>query len=79
MENREIHIGHLIQQKLQEQGRSITWLAKQLNYSRANMYQIFNKKWIDTDLLLKICKTINYDFFKHYSSILNITNDVTQN
>ena len=54
MENREIHIGHLIQQKLQEQGRSITWLAKQLNYSRANMYQIFNKKWIDTDLLLKI-------------------------
>ena len=63
----EIHIGKLIKAKAKEQGRTITWMAKQLDYSRENMYKIFRRKWIYTDLLLKICDLLDYDFFQDFS------------
>lgn len=63
----EPHIGHLIKEELHRQGRSITWLAEQLGCSRQNSYKIFNRKWIYTDLLLKICDILDYDFFKSFS------------
>ena len=63
----EPHIGKLIKAELARQGRNITWLATQLGYSRQNAYKIFSRKWIYTDLLLKICDLLDYDFFKCYS------------
>ena len=63
----EPHIGKLIKAELAQQGRSITWLAKQLGCSRQNAYKIFNRKWIYTDLLLKICDILDYDFFKCFT------------
>ena len=65
--NEEPHIGKIIKTALAEQGRSITWLAKQLGCSRQNAYKILNRKWIYTDLLLKICDILDYDFFKCFS------------
>lgn len=65
--NEELHIGKLIKAELARQGRSITWLAEQLNYSRQYVYKIFSRKWIYTDLLLKISDILDYDFFKCYS------------
>lgn len=77
----EPHIGHIIKQELRRQGRTITWLATQLGYSRQNMYKLFERKWIYTDLLLKISDIMGYDFFKCYSEyiegkeyILRLTN-----
>lgn len=66
----EPHIGILIKEELRRQGRSITWLATQLGYSRQNMYKLFCRKWIYTDLLLKISEIMDYDFFAHYSEYL---------
>ena len=63
----EPHIGKLIKAELAQQGRSITWLATQLGYSRQYMYKIFRRKWIYTDLLLKISDLLDYDFFKCFS------------
>ena len=68
---KEPHIGHLIKLELRNQGRTITWLAKQLECSRQNAYKILNRPWIYTDLLLKICELLNYDFFKPYSDYIN--------
>lgn len=42
--NEEPHIGKLIKAELARQGRSITWLAAQLNYSRQYMYKLFRRK-----------------------------------
>jgi len=39
----DIHIGLLIQNKMNEQGRSANWLAKQLNCDRSNIYKIYMK------------------------------------
>ena len=68
---KELHIGHIIKQELRNQGRTITWLAKQLEYSRQNTYKILNRPWIYTDLLLKISDILNYDFFKCFSDYRN--------
>jgi plasmid maintenance system antidote protein VapI len=66
----ELHIGELIKAELARQGRSITWLAEQLNCSRQNAYKIFRRKWIYTDLLLRISIILDYDFFKYFSDWL---------
>ena len=70
--NEEPHIGKLIKAELARQGRSITWLAKQLGCIRQNAYKIFNRKWIYTDLLLKISDLLDYDFFKCFSDYRNV-------
>ena len=62
-----IHIGEQIRQVLEEQGRTITWLAKQIGCSRENLYKIFRRSWIHTDMLQKISVALNHDFFKEYS------------
>ena len=67
----EPHIGHLIKEELRNQGRTITWLAKQLECSRQNTYKILNRPWIYTDLLLKISSILDHDFFKYYSDYHN--------
>ena len=62
-----IHIGELIKQVLEEQGRTITWLAKQIGCSRENLYKIFRRSWIHTDMLQKISIALGYDFFIIYT------------
>jgi DNA-binding Xre family transcriptional regulator len=69
--HKELHIGKLIKAELARQGRTITWLTAQLGCSRQNAYKIFNRKWIYTDLLLKICDILDYDFFKCFSDYRN--------
>ncbi len=63
----EIHIGKLIRQVLDKQGRTITWLAKEIGCSRENLYKIFKREWIHTDMLQKISLALGYDFFKVYT------------
>ena len=70
MDKNEIHIGNRIKQVLDEQGRSITWLAGKINCSRENMYKIFRRSWIHTDMLQKISAALNHDFFREYSKWL---------
>ena len=62
-----VHIGQLIRQELKEQGRSVTWLAKNLNCSRSNVYIIFDKPTLDTSVLMQISKLLDVDFFRYYS------------
>lgn len=63
-----MHIGQLIKQQVEEQGRTVVWLAKQLSYSRTNVYKIYEKSSVDTDLLMRISNVLDYDFFSVYSS-----------
>lgn len=65
-----IPIGKLIIKELKKQGRSVTWMAKELGYSRGHLYRLFSKNWIYTDLLYKISWILKHDFFKYYSKAL---------
>lgn len=65
-----IHIGHIIRDELREQGRSVTWLARQLNLHRRACYRIFDCYSIDTQLLFRISELLGRDFFAEYSQRL---------
>lgn len=65
--NNMIHIGKLIELRFREQGHTVTWFAKQLCCTRANVYKIFCKDNIDVDLLMRISHILRYDFFLEIS------------
>lgn len=62
-----MHIGRLIKKQMETQGKTTSWLARELSYCRTNVYKIYDKKSIDTDLLLRISSLLRYDFFELYS------------
>lgn len=66
-----MHIGHLIEKELKSQERTVTWFAKQLNCDRTNIYNIFDRVTIDTELLIHISKVLNKDFFLVISKEIN--------
>ncbi len=63
-----ISIGQLIQAKLNEKGRTVVWLSRQIPCSRQNLYKVFKKDCIDTEMLMRISQILEYDFFQYYSS-----------
>lgn len=65
-----IHIGQLIRQELQNQGRTVAWFTKELNCSRSNVYKIFDKPTLDTAVLLQVSKLLKVDFFRFYTDEL---------
>ena len=67
----EVHIGNLILSELTAQRRSASWLAEQLSCDRTNVYKIFKKKDLDTQLLLRISRILGRDFFSIYTTLLH--------
>lgn len=62
-----IHIGQLIEAELHRQERSVAWFAKKLYCDRTNVYHIFKRQSLDTELLLRISLLLDHDFFRYYS------------
>lgn len=65
-----IHIGEKIKKKSKELRVSASELAKRINTTKQNVYQIFKKKSIDTDLLRVISEALRYNFFDLYKEDL---------
>lgn len=63
-----IHIGKRLKEKLHEQGRSACWLAEQIPCERSNVYNIFQRAAIGTDLLATLSTILDYDFFEELSA-----------
>ncbi len=64
---RPMHIGQKIKKVLEQRHKPVTWLAKEINCERTNVYNIFSRKDISTGLLQKIGLILEYDFFKDLS------------
>ena len=67
-----IHIGSLIEQELRRQDRSVTWLAGELHCDRTNVYKVFKKKSIDTQLLENISVILLHNFFLDYAEEVSV-------
>ncbi|MBE6287678.1 MAG: XRE family transcriptional regulator [Mediterranea massiliensis] len=65
-----LHIGKAIEMELHRQERSVTWFANKLFCDRTNVYKIFKKQSIDTELLLRVSAILKHDFFQYYSEEL---------
>lgn len=66
-----IHIGKLIEEELYRQEHSITWFAKKLYCDRTNIYSIFKRESINTELLLRISQILHHNFFSYYINELS--------
>ncbi len=64
-----IHIGSKIKEVTGKKGVNIADFSRRINTSRENVYGIFKRKTIDTGLLERISKVLEYDFFQYYTSL----------
>jgi DNA-binding phage protein len=64
----DIHIGHLIQEQLKVDQRSVGWLAREIGCTRNHVYKIFSKSTLDSDLIFRISKAMNFNFFQYYTA-----------
>lgn len=56
-------------------GYTVAWLAKELNCNRCNVYNIFSRATIDTELLARISRAMNHNFFNDLSDDLYSCHD----
>ena len=62
----KVHIGSLISNELKRQRRPVAWLAQEICCDRTNVYKIFRKGSIDTELLCRISVALEHDFFTDF-------------
>ena len=60
-----MHIGNLIREHLKEEGKTVVWLARELGCHRTNVYNIFEKPSIDTNMLRRISVIMKMNFFDY--------------
>ena len=60
----EFHLGHLIREELDRQNLTVVWFAEAINSDRSNCYDIFERKFINLELLERISKVLKRNFFK---------------
>lgn len=63
-----LHIGKVIRQHLEEVGMTKSEFARRISTSPQNIYGIFKRKSLDSELLRDISKCLNFDFFQYYST-----------
>jgi predicted transcriptional regulator len=63
-----LHIGKVIRQHLEEVGMTKSEFARRISTSPQNIYGIFKRKSIDSELLRDISRVLNFDFFQYYST-----------
>jgi hypothetical protein len=63
-----VHIGKKIKEEVYKQRIPVHVFAKKISRSRNVVYDIFERESVDTDLLNKIGKVLNCDFFSLYSA-----------
>ncbi|HLW42142.1 MAG TPA: hypothetical protein VKY82_07210 [Flavobacterium sp.] len=67
---KDIHIGSLIYQLVQEQEIEEERIANFLKVTDNEIEQMYGLKNMDTEMLLRWCKLLEYDFFRIYSQHL---------
>ncbi len=63
-----MHIGKRIREVLDQSGHNVSWLAAQIGSERSNVYNIFRRDNIDTELLCHISVAMGHDFFADLSA-----------
>lgn len=69
---KDIHIGNLLQKAVLEKEITTEQICIFLNVSESKLHEIFQSKSLDTELLLRWSKLLEYDFFRIYSQHLQL-------
>lgn len=70
-----IDMGRMVEEtfrqfKAKHRGCNVKWFAAQLNCDRRNIYDIFRRSTIDTQLLTQISLVLGHNFFQDISEIV---------
>lgn len=71
-----MHVGKLIKEVVRLKGMTVVRFADKLSCSRANVYKVFEKRSIDTDMLMRVSSILDYDFFMAISERLHCIQSV---
>ena len=63
-----MHIGEKVKARAKELRIGPTELGRMIKTSKQNVYGIFERKSMDTELLQKLSKVLEFDFFVYYYS-----------
>ncbi|MBA2561954.1 MAG: helix-turn-helix transcriptional regulator [Chitinophagaceae bacterium] len=66
-----MHIGKIIKEQVHKKKWSVSEFAQKINTNRNNVYNIFTRQSIDTQLLFTISTVLEHDFFQYYKPIIN--------
>ena len=65
----DLRIGQRIHAELKRQGRTVSWLARQLCMERTSLYYTFRQNSIDMELLMRISAYIGHNFLQDVADI----------
>ena len=63
-------MGNMIREVVEEQGRNVSWLARNLHCHRSNVYKIFEKADLSSDIIFRVSQILQHDFFADLSEML---------
>ncbi len=63
-----MHIGKKIEEVTKERGMTKAELARRVHTSRQNINTVLKKENLDTGLIKKFGRALNYDFFQHFTN-----------
>ena len=69
----KFHLGHKIKTVFEQKQMSVSEFARQIHCERTNVYTIFNRTTIDTDLLARISRVLEYNFFEDVMNEYGLT------
>lgn len=67
-----IHIGQHIRHIAKTKGISAEELSKRIFCSRTHIYKLYRKYHLDTDILIRLSKALEHDFFAEYSKAIKL-------
>ena len=76
--NKDKHLGTFIKNKVKEKGITVSEFARRIHCTTRNIYQIYKKNSLDTDLIKRISLALEIDLLSTFnkSSFLKLKNDV---
>jgi transcriptional regulator with XRE-family HTH domain len=76
--NKDKHLGTYIKNRVKEKGITVSEFARRIHCTRRNIYQIYKKNSLDTDLIKRISLALEIDLLSTFnkSSFLKLKNDV---
>ena len=65
---KEIHLGELVKQKVEELNFPLPKLAQYFKCTEEDILELYQQKHLPTDVVLKFCKCLGYNFFRVLSA-----------
>ena len=66
----KIHLGDLIKKTVEENEIEISRICKFIKCTELDVHRMYESKGLNTEVLLRWCKLLEYDFFRLYSQHL---------